>query len=38
MKKVDSGSDQQCVKISLKYLDGSIIISSNVHKVYLSVL
>ena len=38
MKKVVSGSDQQCVKISLKYLDGSIIISSNVDKVYLSVL
>jgi len=25
MKKVDPGSDQQCIKISLKYLDGSII-------------
>ena len=38
MEKVDSGSDQQCVKISLKYLDGSIIISSNIYKVYFSVL
>jgi len=38
MKKVDPGSDQQCIKISLKYLDGSIIMWTNIYRLFLCVI